>query len=430
MRMKFNKSSQLLLVSAASLLAAILITACGTATVDFVFVTSAKAAGTNNYGEIDVFEINGVSGAMRQIPSSPFPSGGRNPVAEAVSSDSTMLYVVNQDDNTIVQFLIGNDGKLYPQNTVNTPGIYPLTVAVSGTNLFVLDTYEPLPACSTAAPCPGSVGVFPLLPATTGTNPTPAGAPGTPVTNTSIGGPYWPLILPSSPTDVIVPTAISVLKSGADLFVTAYDSSVTPNVGYVFGFSIGSGGALTPLNGGVPHNMGVGSHGLGIRPSAIASYTASNNGTYIYVTDSTNGIVASYSFAAGVLTLISDTPTGNQPSTIVVDPSYPYAYVANAVDGNVEAYSIASSGALTYLGGSATPVTYTAGIDPVAIGIDPSTKHFLFTANFTPDGVSGTVSDFELSSTAGTLVDTQNSPYTSNANPTAIAAVAHGSTTQ
>jgi 6-phosphogluconolactonase (cycloisomerase 2 family) len=59
---------------------------------------------------------------MRQIPTSPFPSGGRNPVAEAVSSDNTNLYVVNQDDNTIVQFIIGNDGKLYPQNTVNTPG--------------------------------------------------------------------------------------------------------------------------------------------------------------------------------------------------------------------------------------------------------------------------------------------------------------------
>ena len=67
---------------------------------------------------------------MRQIPTSPFPSGGRNPVAEAVSSDNTNLYVVNQDDNTIVQFVIGNDGKLYPQNTVNTPGIYPVAVAV------------------------------------------------------------------------------------------------------------------------------------------------------------------------------------------------------------------------------------------------------------------------------------------------------------
>ena len=105
MRMKFIKSSQLVLVAAASLLAASLITACGTLTVDFVFVASSKAAGANNYGEIDVFEINSESGRMRQIPTSPFPSGGRNPVAEAVSADNQNLFVVNQDDNTIVQFV-------------------------------------------------------------------------------------------------------------------------------------------------------------------------------------------------------------------------------------------------------------------------------------------------------------------------------------
>jgi len=114
MRMKLNKSSQLALVSAATLAAAALITACGTLTTDFVFVTSSRAAGTNNYGEIDVFEINKESGFMRQIPTSPFPSGGRNPVAEAVSGDQDNLYVVNQDDNSIVQFAIGNDGKVYP----------------------------------------------------------------------------------------------------------------------------------------------------------------------------------------------------------------------------------------------------------------------------------------------------------------------------
>ncbi len=83
MRMKFNKSSQLLLVSAASLLVASLLTACSqltqTLTVDFVFVASSKAAGANNYGEIDVFEVNSESGRMRQIPASPFPSGGRYP---------------------------------------------------------------------------------------------------------------------------------------------------------------------------------------------------------------------------------------------------------------------------------------------------------------------------------------------------------------
>jgi 6-phosphogluconolactonase (cycloisomerase 2 family) len=415
MRMKFNKSRQLLLVSAASLLAAVLITACGTATVDFVYVTSSKAAGPNNYGEIDVFEINGVSGYMRQIPSSPFPSGGRNPVAEAVSSDNAMLYVVNQDDNTIVQFLVGNDGKIYPQNTVNTPGIYPLAVAVNGTNMFVVDTYEPLPACSNADPCPGSVGVFPLLPASgTGSNATLAGAPGTPVTNASIGADYWPLTLPSNTKHIITPTAINVLKSGADLFVTAYDSSVTPNVGYVFGFSIGSGGVLTPLNGGVPFAAGV-------HPSAIAS---DSTNTYVYATDSAGGNVLGYSFASGILTPLSGSPfpAGDQPSAIVVDPAYPYAYVANSVDGNVTAYSVGSSGALTRIG------TYAAGIDPIAIGIDPSNNHFVFTANFNPGGVSGTVSDFELSATAGTLVNTQLSPYTSNATPTAVAAVPHGST--
>jgi len=216
MRMKFNKSGQLLLVSAASLLVASLVTACGSLTVDFVFVTSSKAAGTSNYGEVDVFEINSESGAMRQIPTSPFPSGGRNPVAEAVSSDNTNLYVVNQDDNTIVQFIIGNDGKLYPQNTVNTPGIFPLAVTVSGKNLFVLDTYQPLPSCSPAAPCSGSIAVFPI---TVGPNTPPSDSLGSPVANGSLN--YWPLSLPGKPNDVLLPTAINVLASGADVFVSA-----------------------------------------------------------------------------------------------------------------------------------------------------------------------------------------------------------------
>ena len=129
---------------------------------DFVFVASSKAAGANNYGEIDVFEINSESGRMRQIPTSPFPSGGRNPVAEAVSTDYQNLFVVNQDDNTIVQFVIGNDGKLYPYNTVNTPGIFPLAIAVSKSNLFVVDTYQPLPICSTADPARVRSLSFPL----------------------------------------------------------------------------------------------------------------------------------------------------------------------------------------------------------------------------------------------------------------------------
>jgi 6-phosphogluconolactonase len=426
MRMKFNKSSQLLLVSAASLLIAGLVTACGTLTVDFVFVASSKAAGTNNYGEIDVEEINSESGYIRHIPTSPFPSGGRDPVAETVSSDNTNLYVVNQDDNSIVQFIIGNDGKLYPQNTTNTPGVYPVVVAVNGKNLFVADTYQPLPTCSTAAPCSGAIAVYPI---NIGPNSPPSDALGSPVANGNLN--YWPLSLPGKPNDLLEPMGINVLGSGAYAYVTAYDSTASAN--YIFGFSVGSGGALTPLNGGAPLAGGPIAQGtcpnaflnapyvLGTCPSAIASATV-NSSSYVYVTDAVNGTILEYSVgSSGLLTQLGggSIQAGNQPSAIVVDPKYPYVYVANALDSTVTAYSM-SNGVLSGLG------TYATGSEPVAIGIDPSTSHFLFTANYLGSSINGTVTGFELNSTSGTLVNTQDSPYTVNAFPTAVAAIPHG----
>jgi len=410
MRMKFNKSSQLLLVSVASLLVSGLVTACSTLTVDFVFVASSKAAGTNSYGEMDVFEVNSESGRMRQIPTSPFPSGGRNPVAEAVSSDNEDLFVVNQDDNTIVQFVIGNDGKLYPYNTINTPGIFPLAVAVNGTNLFVVDLYQPLPICSPAEPCSGSISVIPIT-AATSTAPDKLNPP---VSNGNLA--YWPLSLASKPGDIIVPTAVNVATTGPSsapltyAYVTAYDSSVTPNVGYVFGFGVSSGGVLSPVNGGVPVAAGV-------FPSAAASQS-SPSASYLYVTDFTTGKIFGYSVGStGTLSALGGSPfqTGNQPTSVVVDPVYPYLYVANSLDSTVQAYSI-NSGTLKSLG------TYSTGLDPVAIGIDPSTNHFLYTAN----SLGNTVSGFQLSATDGSLLNSQSSPYSSNAQPTAVAAIPHG----
>jgi len=103
MRMKFNKSGQLLLVAAASLVAAGLVTLVHPHR-GLCFRASAKAAGTYGYGEIDVFEVDSESGSMRQIPTSPFPSGGRQPCGRSRLLDNTNLYVVNHDDNTIVQF--------------------------------------------------------------------------------------------------------------------------------------------------------------------------------------------------------------------------------------------------------------------------------------------------------------------------------------
>jgi 6-phosphogluconolactonase (cycloisomerase 2 family) len=424
MRMKLNKSSQLLLAAAASLLAAGLLSACASLTVDFVYVTCAQGSGSYNYGSVDVFEINSESGRMRQIPASPFPSGGRDPVAETVSSDMTNLYVANQDDNTIVQFAIGNDGKLYPVTTVNTPGIYPLAVAFSSNNLFVLDLYQPLPSCSIAAPCSGSISVLPII-TTKGVPPSEAPST-TAVSNGALT--YWPLCLYgySSPTsftqcqtgalsaDVIVPTGISVLADGSYAYVSAYDSTASPTVGYIFAFAVAPStsstpGALTPVNDGVPLPAGT-------QLTAIASDSSSS---YVYATDYSSGSVFGYSVSptTGQLSALAGgaVASGSGPSSIVVDPKYPYAYVANSQDSTVTAFSI-SSGVLTRIG------AYATGLQPVAIGVDPSTSHFIFTANFLGANVSG----FDLNSTNGTLLNSQYTPYGANAQPNAVAAVPHG----
>ncbi|MGB6974900.1 MAG: beta-propeller fold lactonase family protein [Terracidiphilus sp.] len=397
--MSFNRSSQLVLVSAVSLLAAGLVTACSTLTVDFVYVTSALGAGSNNYGEVDVFEINSESGRMRQIPTSPFPSAGRNPVAEAASADNTNLYVVNRDDNTIVQFAIGNDGKLYPQNTVNTPGVFPMAVNVTGSSLYVVDTYQPLPTCSTAAPCSGSIAAYPI---------NKDDSLGTPVANASLNSAYWPLTLPASPTDVMTPMAVTTAASGAYVYVTASDS--TNGGGYIFGFAVNSDGTLAPMNGGVPFAAGV-------KPSAIV---ADPSGNYVYVTDATKNQVLTFQVNDGLLGLMGNpASTGNVPGAIVVDGSGKYAYVANSQDGNLSAYSI-YGGVLTWLG------TYTTGTQPVAIGIDPSLNEYLYTANY----LDATVSGFQINPTDGSLLNSQSSPSVSNALPTAVAAIPHGSPTK
>lgn len=411
MRMTLTKASQLALASGVSLLAAGFLAACGTLTVDFVYVTSARAAGPNNYGEVDVYEVNRQSGRMRAIPSSPFPSGGRDPVAEVPSPDNTNLYVVNEDDNSIVQFVIGSDGKLYPQNTLNTPGVFPVSATAAGKFLFVTDIYQPLPTCSTAAPCSGSVAVYPILTAAQASALKPAQPPdtlGSPVLNTSISASYWPLTLPANPAHVITPTAITTASSGAYVYVTAYDASVSPNLGYIFGFAVNSDGTLRALNGGVPFAAGV-------FPSAIASAPGGSN---VFVTDYNSNSVLAYSVNAGLLTQVSGSPfkAGNAPSAVVVDKTGKFVFVTNAVDSNLTVFA-SSGGALSSLG------SYVTGNQPVAVGIDPSLNQYVYTANFLGNSVTG----FQVNSSTGALLNSQSSPYAANANPTAVAAIPHGS---
>jgi len=394
--MKFGKVGQVGLVSAIALVVATLFTACGSLTVGFLYVATNK----QTPGQIEVYEVNSESGVLRTIPTSPFPSGGRNPVAEAVSPDFKNLYVVNADDNAIVQMGIGTDGKIYPQTTVNTPGSFPMAVAVNsaGKFLFVVDTLQPVAGCSLTNPCPADIAVYPL---------NPDGSLGTVVANNQTYPTFWPLIDPAHPTTVLTPTAVNLLANGNTVYVSAYNSST--NVGYVFAFSVSSSGALTALDGGKPLMVGS-------QPVSLASDSSS---AYLYVADKLNNLVDVYAVQADGS--LSSTPqstvsTGSAPTGLVLNGTS-FLYVTNSGDSNVTGYSVAS-GHLTKVSSNATD------IDPVAVILDPRNVGYLYTVNFLGNSLSG----FKIDPKAGTLINAQNSPYASSVQPTAIVGIPHGGT--
>ncbi len=409
--MKFGKPAQVALIAAAALATATLFTACqqytSTLTVDFLYVPSNQSA----TGQIQVLEVDSESGALRPIPTSPFPSGGRNPIAEVVSPDDLNLYVVNEDDNDIVQMGIGTDGKLYPQNTVNSAGSFPVSIAINsqGTYMYTADTYSPIPSCSSTNPCPGDISVYSV---------NSTGQPSTPIFNSDANPNYWSLQLsPTNSKTVVTPTAVNVLANGKYVYATAYNPATTvpvtyptsdtytaSNQGYLFAFAVNSDGTLTELNNDQPILSGM-------LPSAMVSDPTSQ---YLYVADYQLGQITVYSVQDGLPTVVSTIPSGSLPLSLSRDKAG-NIYVANAGDSTIKMYATNSNGSLSLSG------TYAVGTYPVAVLPDPHQLGFVYSANF----LGNTMSGFQLSVNSGALVNTQNSPYPSMLQPTAIAGVPH-----
>ena len=397
--MKFRKFGQVVLASVVSLGMALGMAACGVSnTIDFVFVTDSK----NNPGQINVYYADYLSGALTQIPDSPYPSGGRNPVAEVTSPNGKSLYVVNHDDNTLVQFAIGTDAKLYPQHTYNTPGTFPNSVSISsqGNFLFVTDTYQP--QFTALNPGPGAIVVYPID--------AKSGSLGAPVANGALS--YWPLS--PDPADVLNPTAVNVLTNGSTVFVVS-QNAVT-KLGSISAFNVGSSGALTQVAGSQADST----YPAGTAPNAIASDPTNR---FVYVTDSLNNQLISYavqSTGAIIPSANGPTRTGVFPDGVTVDPRGQYVYVANYNDGNVSAYTINQS--TGYPTGIAAAATYATGTGPTCILVEPGFGRYVYTANF----LDSTVSGFNLNPNTGVLTTIQNTPFVAAGQPTCAAAVPHG----
>src|SRR6266852_640882 len=127
--MKFSKWSQLFLVSLIGLSVATLLTSCAIVTIDYVFVATSSTSGSGDAGQIQTFDADSETGALRAGAPN-VPSGGVNPVSMATTADYANLYVVNEGSGNVVHFAISTSGVLTQKDVVTTSAT-PVAVAVN-----------------------------------------------------------------------------------------------------------------------------------------------------------------------------------------------------------------------------------------------------------------------------------------------------------
>jgi 6-phosphogluconolactonase (cycloisomerase 2 family) len=393
--MKFSKLSQLFLVSAIGLILATFLTACDLVTIDYVFVACSAGSSPGSDGQIYAYALDAQSGALR-TSSSPVDTGGSSPIALATTSDYFNLYVANQGNNSVVHFSLSDHGILTKKDSI-TLASAPTSIAVNaaGTYLYVVSGT----ASATLTEYALSTGAIGAATAT------------------------LPITLPGFAGDTILPTGVAVLANNSAVYVTAYDKSAynpggsttsNANPGWLFGYAVASGGALTPISGS-PFQAGV-------KPSALATDPISR---FIYVTDFASNQLIGYAVLSNdTLQFMVNGPfrTGNQPSSVVIDPRGLFIYLANSLDENVEAYSISLPTGTPSQDVSVTGGATTTDTEPVSIIVDPALGRYVYTANYLGNSVSG----FKLNPSDGTIEPTQATPYPTGANPRALIAVPHG----
>jgi 6-phosphogluconolactonase len=219
-------------------------------------------------------------------------------------------------------------------------------------------------------------------------NPGPGGGTSNSLTFTTTTGSANPQSVAVNPAGNFAYVASQGCSGGVGGFVSMY--TINPTTG-----------ALTSIGPPVTTND-VGTDSVTIDPLGKFAYVA-NEGLY-----DTDGSVSAYSIdpTTGVLTSTSGGISGNSPefccfTAVAVHPSDKFAYVANgdSTPRSVSMYTINSaSGALTHFG------TIAAEGFPTSVVVDPSGQ-FVYVAAETDSGIpgAGSVSMYAINATTGAL---------------------------
>jgi len=398
--MKFKPVGRAVKASMLSLAMALGVTACSNDyTVSYVYMTTAK---TLPHGLINAYQVDYQSGYLYTLADSPIDAGGRDTVGLVVAPSELFLYTVNNFDSDVVEFAIGTDGKLYPENTYSISGSLPTAAAIDsgGKFLYVTFTYQNnangTELYTPANPGPGGITIFPINKDNTLVTPT----------TVNVG---------RNPVGIITSTA------GSYVYVIEQDSASSANL---LGFSENATtGALTPLAGVTinPGNVPSTGYPSGSNPSGLLEDAT---GTHLYLTDQTLNQVATYSVGTnGVPSLTGVTGTDAGPMGMAFDLDHKYLYVtaysANVLDGftiganGVPVRSTVAAGVQT--GTGPTCVT----ISGAPSNANPIHAIYLYTSNALSNNLTGE----QLNETDGSLDQIQESPFGGSALPTCAVTV-------
>lgn len=399
--MKFRNLGQILMASVVSVGLCLGVTSCSNSfTVGWLYTIGTSTTNQTS-GQITGFGINNNTGQLSIIKNSPFGSGGANPIRAVVYPGGRFLYVLNAMDGVtgnIALFTIGGRGVLSYQQTYNTQGNVPISIAADGSgHMYALDKEVHDANGNIINDGNGAITAF-SVDNTTGRlslitnqqvidnngnqlNYFPVGVGPTmfgPIANSAIVGGYlytvdadqsvFPYALNPTSGQLTVtqngPQPTGALRisaiGGNSSFVYLMDAGTTPST--IMPYTRGNNGSLqTVVGGNYPNDATT------TNPSDLVFF----NNKFVYIANAgpntnpsqSSSAISAYSIiqANGQLAVIGGEPfpSGSSPRCILVDPSSQYVYTANFSDSTVTGSKIdTQAGVLTALPrGSSFPTT-------------------------------------------------------------------------
>lgn len=374
----------------------------------YVFVTGSQ------YNQIASYRLDNDTGQLWPALNSGnnLSSGGEDPIRAVLSTGGRYVYVLNHGKPTtdssgtitwtggnISVFSVGGDGTLSYQESYPSQGngSLRLSLSASGSNLYVLDEYEPsgtpnttpgTAAATPATPCydsstgyyrpVGDVTVFSMDPSTGRLYLVPNQEQ---QNSSGVNLTYFPL--GCSPID---------FQAGSGYLYTAEVSDPsTPGASgeVIYPYQAAPTGQLLPAPGGAQVLTGT---------QGISVIAGSTSGRYIYVLDNATNTI--YIFTSGTNGLLSAISGGSFPNwagtsgmtALTTDSTDAYLYIANSQspalglpNSAISAFTIApTTGDLSPMSEQPFPT----GSDPVCIFEDTS-HQYMYTADAASNNITG-----------------------------------------